>query len=518
MTKDRQSVRPDITGQCTLSPDEALDLAVQLHQAGRLSEAKGIYEAVLTANPAHASALHFLGVLYHQRAESDRAVGLLRDALAIRPDYADAYNNLGNVLNEKGDHRGAAEAYRAVIRLEPRNAAAWNNLGVALKTQHLLADALAALRRSVQIAPDIVDAHFNVGNMLEAMGRRHEAASAYQRAIALAPEHADAHFRLGKVLASIGKPDEALSEYHRAAELDTGHAGAECNIGHALQRKGLFADAVAAYDRALGIDGTSQQAMEGKARALCREGHLQRAAAVVREWIRLAPENPVPRHLLAAITGEDVPERAADLYIKRVFDQFAETFEEHLERLAYRAPRLIAAAIAARLRPEGSLAVLDAGCGTGLCGPLLRPFASRLIGVDLSSGMIERARGREIYDDVVEAELTHWLLMQPPESYDMVACADTLCYFGDLHQVLGGMRHVLRRGGLLVFTVESAEASAATTAGFRIHPHGRYSHTGAHVAAAIAASGIDLLQMEGQILRLEGGTPVNGLVITGLRD
>jgi predicted TPR repeat methyltransferase len=317
------------------------------------------------------------------------------------------------------------------------------------------------------------------------------------------------------VLASIGKPDESLCEYRRAAQLDAGHAGAECDIGHALQRKGLFADAVAAYDRALGIDGTSQQAMEGKARALCREGYLQRAAAVVREWIRLAPENPVPRHLLSAVTGEDVPERAADLYIKRVFDQLAETFEEHLERLEYRAPRLVAEAIAARLQPEGSLAVLDAGCGTGLCGPLLRPFASRLIGVDLSSGMIEKARERGIYDDLVEAELTDWLISQTPQTYDVVACADILCYFGDLHRVLSAMGPVLRRGGLLVFTVESAEPSAA---GFRIHPHGRYSHTGAHVSAALTGSSLSLLQIEDQILRLEGGTPVHGLVIAAIRD
>ena len=225
----------------------------------------------------------------------------------------------------------------------------------------------------------------------------------------------------------------------------------------------------------------------------------------------------MPRHLLAAITGEDVPERAADLYIKRVFDQLAETFEEHLERLEYRAPRLIAEAISARLQPEGSLAVLDAGCGTGLCGPLLRPFASSLVGVDLSSGMIEKARERGIYDVLVEAELTDWLVSQTPQTYDLVACADTFCYFGDLHRVLGAMGHVLRRGGLLVFTVESAEASAAA-AGFRIHPHGRYSHTGAHVSAALTGGGLSLLQMERQMLRLEGGTPVHGFVIAALRS
>ena len=36
--------------------------------------------------------------------------------------------------------------------------------------------------------------------------------------------------------------------------------------------------------------------------------------------------------------------------------------------------------------------ILDAGCGTGLCGPLLRPLAARLVGVDLSEKMVELAR------------------------------------------------------------------------------------------------------------------------------
>jgi predicted TPR repeat methyltransferase len=56
--------------------------------------------------------------------------------------------------------------------------------------------------------------------------------------------------------------------------------------------------------------------------------------------------------------------------------------------------------------PDGRCVALDAGCGTGLCGPLLRPYASELTGVDLSAGMLDRARPRQVYDHLEKGELS----------------------------------------------------------------------------------------------------------------
>src|SRR5260370_26931297 len=106
--------------------------------------------------------------------------------------------------------------------------------------------------------------------------------------------------------------------------------------------------------------------------------------------------------MLAALTGEDVPARASSGYVRTVFDRFAESFDEKLHSLDYRARQLVSAAVAAAFGAgRGDLEVLDAGCGTGLCGPLLRPYARRLVGVDLSSAMLQRAGLRGCYDALV---------------------------------------------------------------------------------------------------------------------
>ena len=154
-----------------------------------------------------------------------------------------------------------------------------------------------------------------------------------------------------------------------------------------------------------------------------------------------------------AVGGEPAPPQADEAYVRKVFDSFAASFDEQLlKSLDYRAPEVLVAALTARLEaPRAMLDVLDAGCGTGLCGPLIRPYARRLAGVDLSGGMLEKARQRGGYDDLVEAELGAWL-QADSSMWDVVLSADTLIYFGELQSILSSAHKVLRPGGWLAFS------------------------------------------------------------------
>jgi predicted TPR repeat methyltransferase len=197
--------------------------------------------------------------------------------------------------------------------------------------------------------------------------------------------------------------------------------------------------------------------------------------------------------------------------VEQVFDDMADTFDAHLvENLDYRAPELLGDALAAALPPPAaSLDVLDAGCGTGLCAPLLRPYARRLIGVDLSAGMLARAAGRHAYDDLVQAELTTFLDRQI-EAYDVIASADTLCYFGKLAPVVQAAAKALKVGGLLAFTLEDAEHDGR---GFQLQPHGRYAHARTYVESALSAAGLAVHSIVSVLLRKEGGQPVAGHLV-----
>ena len=215
-------------------------------------------------------------------------------------------------------------------------------------------------------------------------------------------------------------------------------------------------------------------------------------------------------HMHAALTGRTVPERAADDYVRLIFDGFAKSFDQRLTNLRYRAPDLVAQALAGEgLEPDKSLDVLDIGCGTGLSGLALRPYAKRLVGVDLSQGMLTRARQRECYDELTEAELTQFLSGQN-QAYDLIAAVDTLVYFGALESVFTGIAGALRDEGRLIFTVEQAQE---TDDGFQILISGRYCHGAAYLQRVMAEAGLTLTSSFSAELRREFGEPVLGYVI-----
>ena len=206
-----------------------------------------------------------------------------------------------------------------------------------------------------------------------------------------------------------------------------------------------------------------------------------------------------------------MPARASNGFVERTFDSFAASFESKLEQLSYRAPALVAAMLEdAGLEPSKRLDVLDAGCGTGLCGPLVAPYARRLAGVDLSEGMLAHAREKHVYDALTRAELTDYL-RDNRGAFDLIVSADTLVYFGDLEGVLAAAAGALRADGLFVFTLERAAGHGAH-AGYRLELHGRYSHARAAVERWLAAAGLQS-EIADADLRMESGAPVAGLVI-----
>ena len=301
----------------------------------------------------------------------------------------------------------------------------------------------------------------------------------YRKAIAIEPDDAEAHTNLGNLLAAARHTDAAIASYRRALAIQPGLKEANHNLIRTLLRAGRRAETLEGY----------------------------------RRWIEHAPDDSEVRYLYAALSGKADAPRMPDVTVERGFDQYAATFDAHLHELGYRAPRLVVDALRrAGGSPRGRLDTLDAGCGTGLCGPLLKPYARQLTGVDLSSGMLERARARLIYDALDRAELTSYLGTHP-DAFDVVVSADVLVYFGRLEPLLAAAHRALRRGGLLIFTVERAFDHEAPD-GYRLNPHGRYSHTRAYLRRALAAARFGVLAIESATLRTESGRPVAGFVVT----
>src|SRR5436190_23701850 len=90
------------TDMPSVTVQQAFELAIQHHQAGRLAEAEGIYRQILAAHPEHADALHLLGVIAHQIGRNDVAVSLIQQAISLTPNIAAFHSNLGEAHREMG--------------------------------------------------------------------------------------------------------------------------------------------------------------------------------------------------------------------------------------------------------------------------------------------------------------------------------------------------------------------------------------------------------------------------------
>jgi tetratricopeptide (TPR) repeat protein len=239
---------------------EALAIAIQHHNAGRLSAAEQIYRQILAVEPNHADALHLLGVVAHQVGEHEIAVQCIQRAIALN----------------------AAEA--------PFH----NNLGTALRALRRNAEAVACCRRAVELNPNYVDAHYNLGNGLKGQGKLDEAIACYRRALELRPDYAEAYNNLGTALNDQGKLDEAAACYHRALELKPNYAEAHNNLGLALHDQGKLDEAVACYGRAIELNPDYADPHLGRALARLLVGDWQRGWPEY-QW-RWQTKDSTPRH------------------------------------------------------------------------------------------------------------------------------------------------------------------------------------------------------------------------------
>ncbi|WPL14976.1 tetratricopeptide repeat protein [Thiorhodovibrio litoralis] len=141
------------------APGERYQQAMQAHQSGDLQTAEAGYRQLIAQNPAHAEALHRLGLVLYQR----------------------------------GDPAGAEALIRRAIRNNDQVPAYHCNHGVMLQALLRLEEALQAYDQALALKPDDAQAHFNRGNALKDLGRFDDALQAYEQALRIVPQHPGTH-------------------------------------------------------------------------------------------------------------------------------------------------------------------------------------------------------------------------------------------------------------------------------------------------------------------------------------
>jgi predicted TPR repeat methyltransferase len=286
----------------------------------------------------------------------------------------------------------------------------------------------------------------------------------------------------------------------------------------------LTADRRFAYAQMLRRDGDAEAAAdviaqalelapawpEGRfalAETLAEAGRKYDAMAAYEAYLLLDPADSMGASIKLALLGAGVPPAMPEAYIKRLFDEYAPRFDKALvEKLNYRAPEILRAALE-RVQPDSVFArVFDLGCGTGLAGVALRPRATWLGGVDLSPVMIKHAGRKALYDFLIAGDMVAALNdLETP--CDLIVAADVLTYVGDLTTVFEATRQRLISGGFFAFTVQHDEGTS-----FSLGTEHRFNHGRGYIEKLATQTGFQIKILENAVSRQEKGVDVPGLV------
>jgi len=247
---------------------DAVRIALEHHQAGRLPEAERTYQRILDVDPNNADALHLLGVIAHQLGKNELAVQLIDKALTGRPDFAGALFNRGLALQALQRYDEALAGYTEALTMLPNSTDIWMQCGISLHQLQRYDKALASYDRALALKPTYAEALNNRSGTLQELGRYDEALASCNQALVIRPAYAEALFNRGRALQRLNRYDEALASYDQALTISPAYAEAFGNRGAALQALGRYDDALASYDQALVI--RPEDAEVHWNRSLCR--------------------------------------------------------------------------------------------------------------------------------------------------------------------------------------------------------------------------------------------------------
>jgi len=343
--------------------------------------------------------------------------------------------------------------------------------GVALFEQGQLEPAEAAFERALNLAPGRPSVLLNLGITRFQLGHFADALAPLQQSLKAEPAAPDGWLALARCQMRLGDLEACIHSFETLLQQQPDHGQAWQELGECYRLVESFGQAAHAYQQAIAHGN----------------------------------DTDYTRFLLAAVAPQSSVPQPPSSYVQALFDDYATDFEAHLVgTLGYQGHQAVVRHLPGDgLQPLGH--VLDLGCGTGLCGPLVRPRATRLVGVDLAPQMVDKCRATGLYDELWTGDL-HERLAESTHNFDTVLAADVLIYVGALERLLALLAQRMKAGGVWSFSVEAG----APGSGVQLLTSLRYSHAPDYITRLAQQYGFSVLGQHTSPIRHDQRQPVMG--------
>ncbi len=464
------------------------------------------FEKALKINNSFVWAKLNLALLKQDEGKTNEAIKLIEQLTVSSPDFAEAWHSLGVLYRSVGNVKKSILAHQKSLALTPLIAIFWNALGLSLVDDNQTSEAMDAYNKAISINHFFYEAYFNKAVLLEKLNRQNEAEIFYRNAIRGNKNFSNAYNNLGALLYKMGRVQEALECYRQVFIINPNHMESCFNLAIALEDIEEFEEAIGLYFNVL-AHHQYQNIIHIRLTSAIPKLFLkdkEKALQYAKGWLKNFPDNPLAKHIFNALSGV-IDEETAFAYTQSYYNTFADSYNDKMKELNCQVPSLIQS----KLPHSCDLDILELGCGTGSCGIFLKPLAKKLIGVDISQKMLEKARITNFYTQLKQKEILDFF-DSSSDLFNLIIAADVLCYIGDLKLLFQDVFSHLKRGGIFIFTVETQ----TNIHHFEITPFGRYVHQKEYIEKLLTTEGLCTQSTECVFLRKEGSTNARGYLFT----
>lgn len=416
-------------------------------------------------------------------------------------------------LISKSQLKEAAHQLNALSKIAPSDPRLFLLGSVLAEASHNVAGMLTAAKKAVSLSPGWPVATIRLAGVLAAVSPTAQALEMAQQAITEATQqqtlNAEILSKAAGVAVHCKQYDQGVKWSQQAHELEPQNLQFAHQLGEAYAYNGQFEEAVETYSNALKVHPGQSALLFDRMLAFINTKQTKSAIKDVKALLAQQPDNSEYQYYRDLLNDETPVTQPASV-VKRLFDESAAEFDEHLVvNLKYNLPNTVAAMIT-EWYPAKDCDILDLGCGTGLLGAHLGTWKAALVGVDLSTEMIAKAAQRNVYHQFNNVNVLDALQATAGDYYDVLTALDVLIYVGDLSAVIPNAHRILTQGGRFVF---SCETGASNGPKYNINAAGRYVHQQSYVSDLLTQAGYAHTDIKETTLRFEAGQPVKGFVV-----
>lgn len=474
---------------------------------GDYDSAINSYEVALSRSSDNIPLLYKKGKLLLQYTKYQDAEDCFRKIISLNENHEEARFDLAYALQLQGNLDEAEIEYKNTIKLRPAYAHAYNNLGILYKEKELLEPAVECFSKAVQYDASSVSAYSNLGHALQLLDKYEAALVACKKANELKPNDPEINYSLGLQYEKLGQYPSARHCFNQASLLDKSSIRYPLVLARVFALERNFTEAIALYKSVIDKDASFVESYSSLGKIYIEIGETDLAIEYFKKILAIESDHLTANYYLAELDPAYADKKSQSLFIEKLFDGYANSFESDLvNKLHYQTPKLIYETAIENISNSTELVVFDLGCGTGLCGQLFRRHAARLVGVDLSPKIIEKARDKNVYDELYIDELTA-VLEKENDDIDLILAADVFVYIGDLTAVFNAVKAVIKPEGLFVFSVEDKDGES-----YQLRSTGRFSHSIDYIKTLAARVGLMVMSHTSCVLRKEYGAEVPGVV------